>query len=42
MTKAQAAALQEFLDERGPALEGRRERLPAEGQDPSAFLDGTI
>ena len=28
-----AAALQEFLDERGPALERLRERLMAEGQD---------
>jgi hypothetical protein len=43
LTKAKAAAaLQEFLDERGPALERLRERLMAEGQDPSAFLDGTI
>ena len=36
-----AAALQEFLDERGPALERLRERLVADGQDPAEFLDGT-
>jgi|GEM_PF-3374953 hypothetical protein len=42
LTKANAAALQEFLNERGLALERLRERLMAEGQDPSAFLDGTI
>jgi hypothetical protein len=30
------------IDERGPALARLRERLMAEGQDPSAFLDGTI
>ena len=35
------AALQEFLDERGPALERLRERLVADGQDPAALLDGT-
>jgi hypothetical protein len=36
-----AAALQEFLDERGPALERLRERLVADGHDPAVFLDGT-
>lgn len=42
LTKAEAAAaLQEFLDERGPALSGLRERLVADGQDPAALLDGT-
>ena len=43
LTKAKdAAALQEFLDERGPALERLRERLLADGQDPDALLDGTF
>lgn len=43
LTKAQAAtALQEFLDERGPALTRLREALVADGQDPAALLDGTI
>ena len=42
LTKTEAAAaLQEFLDERGPALERLRERLVADGQDPAALLDGT-
>ena len=42
LTKAEAAAaLQEFLDERGPALSRLRERLVADGQDPAALLDGT-
>ena len=42
LSKAKAAAaLQEFLDERGPALERLRERLVADGQDPAVFLDGT-
>lgn len=36
-----AAALQEFLDERGLALERLRERLMADGQDPAGLLDGT-
>ena len=36
-----AAALQEYLDERGPALERLRERLVADGQDPAVVLDGT-
>lgn len=36
-----AAALQEYLDERGPALERLREHLVADGQDPAVFLDGT-
>jgi hypothetical protein len=31
-----------FLDERGPAQERLRERLMADGQDPAAFLNGTI
>lgn len=35
-----SAALQEFLDERGPALERLRERLMGYGQDPAALLDG--
>jgi hypothetical protein len=43
MTKAQAeAAFQEYLDERGPALERLREALAADGQNPDAFLDGTV
>jgi hypothetical protein len=42
LSKAQAAAaLQEYLDERGPALERLRERLAADGQNPAVFLDGT-
>lgn len=42
MSKAKAAAaLQEYLDERGPALERLRERLVADSQDPATFLDGT-
>lgn len=42
LSKAQAAAaFQEYLDERGPALERLRERLVADGQDPAVFLDGT-
>lgn len=42
LTKAgAAAALQEFLDERGPALSRLQERLVADGQDPVALLDGT-
>jgi hypothetical protein len=42
LSKAQAAAaLQEYLDERDPALERLRERLVADGQDPAVFLDGT-
>ena len=42
MTKSEAAAaLQEFLDERGPALSRLQERLAADGQDPAALLDGT-
>lgn len=36
-----AAALQEFFDERGPALVRLRERLVADGQDPAVFPDGT-
>jgi hypothetical protein len=36
-----AAALQEFLDERAPALSRLRERLVADGQDLAALLDGT-
>lgn len=43
LTKAKAAAaLREFLDERGPALERLRERLVADGQDPDVLLDGTL
>ena len=42
LTKSEAAAaLQEFLDERAPALSRLRERLVADGQDPAALLDGT-
>lgn len=42
LSKAEAAAaLQEYLDERGPALERLRERLAADGRDPAVFLDGT-
>ena len=37
-----AAALQEFLDERGPALERLRQALEADGQDPNVVLDGTV
>jgi hypothetical protein len=40
-TDQAAAALQEYLDERGPALERLRERLAADDQDPAVFLDGT-
>ena len=36
-----AAALQEFLDERAPALARLRERLVADGQDTAVLLDGT-
>ncbi|WP_157356967.1 hypothetical protein [Arthrobacter sp. U41] len=39
LSKAGAAdALQEFLDERGPALSRLRERLVADGQDPAVLL----
>lgn len=42
MTQAQAAAaFQEFLEERGPALARLRKRLAADGKDPDTFLDGT-
>lgn len=42
MTSAQAAAaLQEYLDERGPVLVLLRECLVADGQDPVVSLDGT-
>ncbi|MDP9982577.1 hypothetical protein J2W14_001969 [Pseudarthrobacter oxydans] len=42
LTTAEAtAALQEFLDERGPALARLRDYLVADGQDPVALLDGT-
>ena len=42
LSKAKAAAaLQEFLDERGPAMERLRDRLVADGQDPAVFLNGT-
>ncbi|KRE50928.1 hypothetical protein ASG92_26260 [Arthrobacter sp. Soil736] len=42
LTKPEAAAaLQEFLDEREPALARLRELLVADGQDPAALLDGT-
>ncbi|WLQ06117.1 hypothetical protein [Arthrobacter oryzae] len=43
MTKKQAeAAFQEYLDERGPALERLREALAADGQAPDVVLDGTV
>lgn len=43
MTKKQSeAAFQEYLDERGPALERLREALVADRQDPDALLDGTV
>lgn len=43
MTKAQSeAAFQEYLDERGPALERLRETLVADGEDPDVLLDGSI
>lgn len=42
LTKAEAtAALQEFLDERAPALSRLQERLGADGLNPDALLDGT-
>lgn len=42
LTKSEAAAaLQEFLDERAPALSRLRERLVADDQYPAALLDGT-
>jgi hypothetical protein len=37
-----AAALQEFLDERGPALERFRQALEADGQDLDVVLDDTV
>jgi hypothetical protein len=37
-----AAALQEFLDERGPALERLHEAIRADGQDPHAVLNFTV
>jgi hypothetical protein len=43
MTKAKSeAAFQEYLDERGPALQRLREALAADGQDPDVLLDGSI
>ncbi|WP_258802811.1 hypothetical protein [Pseudarthrobacter sp. NS4] len=43
MTKAKSEeAFQEFLGERGPALQRLREALLADGQDPDALLDGSI
>ncbi|UEL29913.1 hypothetical protein [Pseudarthrobacter sp. L1SW] len=43
LTKPEAAAaLQEFLKERGPALTLLRERLVEDGQDPQALLDGSL
>jgi hypothetical protein len=43
LTKAKSeAAFQEYLDERGPALERLREALRADSQDPDALLDGTV
>lgn len=43
MTEAQAAAaFQEFLEERGPALARLRKHLAADGLDPAALLDGTV
>lgn len=37
-----ALALQEFLDERGPALERFRQSLEVDGQDPDVVLDDTV
>ncbi|MBT2515322.1 hypothetical protein [Arthrobacter sp. ISL-30] len=43
MTKKQSeVAFQEYLDERGPALERLRDALSAHGQEPDALLDGSI
>lgn len=43
MTKAQSeAAFQEYLEERGPALQRLRQALVADGQDPDVLLDGTV
>ncbi len=43
MSKRQAmAAFQEYLDERGPALERLRGALTADGYDPDSLLDGTV
>lgn len=43
MTKAKSeAAFQEYLDERGLALEPLREALTADGQDSDALLNGTV
>lgn len=42
MTRPRArAALQEFLDERPPALRRLEELMMVDGQDPAALLDGT-
>ncbi|MFJ5695973.1 hypothetical protein ACIP9X_19265 [Arthrobacter sp. NPDC093125] len=43
MTKKQSeAAFQEYLEERGPALDRLREALAADGQDPDVLLDGSV
>jgi hypothetical protein len=43
MTKKQSeTAFQEYLDERGPALDRLREALQADGQDPDALLDDSV
>jgi hypothetical protein len=43
MTKKQSeVAFQEYLEERGPALQRLREALAADGQNPDTLLDGTV
>lgn len=43
LTKRQAAAaLEEFLAERSPALERFRQALSADGRDPEAMMDGAL
>lgn len=43
MTKKQSESVfQEYLGERGPALERLRQALTAGGQNPDALLDGSI
>ena len=37
-----AAAFQEYLDERGPALQRLRDALTADGHDPDSLLDGMV
>lgn len=40
--KQAAAALQEFLDEREPALDRLRTSIQADGQNPDVLLDGSV